>query len=289
MPKMAPTQANQADKHPEHALLGLLVSTMNGRLWDNQALTQQLLETALPVVVVDQLTDVGRGAPHAVVDAPNVRVIQARERGVSNSRNAGLKAIQADWVVLCDDDVTLLTDGLDALRQHLQRVPGNVGAVATQLMKGTDSPWRNYDPTLQVIQGRAWSAKLAIQRINSMELVLNRAHMRGAGMGFNPSFGLGAPPTTGGEEVLVLSNMLNRGWAVQVLPVATRVHPDESSGSMGNEGTAFSQGAVHRLTFDAPFRWLLLPWSLAKRLLQGSPLAQAYAYLRGWWWASRHR
>ena len=152
---------------------------------------------------------------------------------MSNSRNVGLKAIQADWVVLCDDDVTLLMDGLDALRQHLQRVPGNVGAVATQLMKGPDSPWRNYDPTLQVIQGRAWSAKLAIQRINSMELVLNRAHMRDGGWGSTLVWPW-RPTHHRGEEVLVLSNMLNRGWAVQVLPVATRVHPDESSGSMGN-------------------------------------------------------
>ncbi len=262
---------------------------MNGRLWGNHALTQQLVSTALPVVVVDQVTGVGSAPPHEVVEAPHIQLVHAHERGVSNSRNTGLKVIRADWVVLCDDDVTLLMDGLDALHQHLKSVTEHVGAVATRLMKGPGLPWRTYDPNLKVIKGRGWSAKLAIQHINSMELVLNRAQMRDAGMGFNPSFGLGAPPTTGGEEVLMLSNILNRGWAVQVLPVATRMHPGESSGSLWNEGAAFSQGAVHRLTFDAPSRWLLLPWSLAKRLFQGGPSAHWMAYVRGWWWASRHR
>jgi glycosyltransferase involved in cell wall biosynthesis len=268
--------------------IALVVSTMEGRLWGNEPLVKQLVELGRPTVVVNQSQAASPATiPDEVSKAPHIVVLHSKELGVSNSRNAGIGACDASWCLLCDDDITLIPEGLNALDIRLKSASSRVAVVSTQLMKTTTLPWRNYPDEERLLNGR--KAKRAIQNINSMELVVHRHRLNNADIAFNPRFGLGAPPTSGGEEVLLMNDVLERGLAIWMLPIATRVHPEVSSGSTWNERTAFSQGAVHRKVFRAPLRWVLFPWLVLKHWATGATRKSLMAYAEGWAWASRQR
>lgn len=268
--------------------VALVVSTMAGRLWGNKPLVKQLVELGRPTVVVNQSQAASPIViPDEVSKAPHIEVLHSQNVGVSNSRNAGIDACVAPWCLLCDDDITLIPEGLNALDARLKNASPRVAVVSTQLMKTTSLPWRNYPDEERLLEGR--KAKHAIQHINSMELVVHRHQLNDAGISFNPQFGLGAPPTSGGEEILLMNDVLEKKLAVWMLPIATRIHPEVSSGSKWNEGTAFSQGAVHRKVFRAPLRWALLPWLVLKRWATGATWKSLVAYVKGWAWASRQR
>ena len=289
MRKMTENDPNSATATPSmKGEIGLVVSTMEGRLWGNKPLVNQLIELGRPTVVVNQSQAASPiDIPNEVSKAPHIQVRHSQKVGVSNSRNAGIDACTAPWCLLCDDDITLLPEGLNALDNRLNNASPTVAVESTQLMKSASLPWRNYPDGERLLEGR--KAKRAIQHINSMELLVHRHRLNDAGISFNPQFGLGAPPTSGGEEVLLMNDVLEHGLAIWMLPIATRIHPEVSSGSTWNERTAFSQGAVHRKVFRAPLRWAMLPWLVLKRWATGATWKSLGAYVKGWAWASRQR
>lgn len=271
-------------------VLGIALSTMDGRLAQNHVLVAQIATLQLPVVVVNQLRgntgelsldDLGWSSDHA-------QIIHMTTLGLSVSRNAAMAALQSQWALLADDDITLDVKAFALLTKRLQEdtYSDRVGALATRLMKDQNTPWREGAQDLSILEGRQTEALRRIQRINSMELVLNVSALRGWGVQFDTRFGLGAPPTNGGEEVMLLDSILRCGGRIVPVDVAPRLHPEESSGQAINPATAFTQGAVHRLVFGVR-RWpaLFLVYTL-KRIRAGN-LALVVNYAKGGKWASR--
>lgn len=263
---------------------------MDGRLAQNHVLVAQIATLQLPVVVVNQLRgntgelsldDLGWSSDHA-------QIIHMTTLGLSVSRNAAMAALPSQWALLADDDITLDVKAFAALTKRLQEdtYSDRVGALATRLMKDQNTPWREGVQDLSILEGRQTAALRRIQRINSMELVLNVSALRGWGIQFDTRFGLGAPPTNGGEEVMLLDSILRCGGRIVPVDVAPRLHPEESSGQAINPATAFTQGAVHRLVFG-PSRWpaLFLVYAL-KRARSGEWNLLA-DYAKGGKWASR--
>ena len=126
--------------------LGLCVSTMNGQLLRNTELVSQIQELGLATVVVNQHgPDPGSVLSTDLwAEAPHVTVVNAEARGVSRSRNAGLHALHAQWAVLCDDDVTLDREGLEALTDLLNGHdgPAHELVVAGELWQNASTPSR---------------------------------------------------------------------------------------------------------------------------------------------------
>ena len=197
-------------------------------------------------------------------------------------------ALRSQWALLADDDITLDGEAFASLKQGLQRNTdwNNVGALATRLMKDENTPWREEAQDLSILEGRQTGVLRRIQRINSMELVLNVSALRSWGIQFDTRFGLGAPPTNGGEEVMLLDSILRCGGRIVPVNVAPRLHPEESSGQAINPATAFTQGAVHRFVFG-PSLWPALFVVYALKQVRSGELAWVADYAKGGKWASR--
>lgn len=278
-------------------LVGFAVSTMNARLLDNVKLIEQLSTLGWPVVIVNQhTTQEGKLNPEAGgMNHPHVRVIQSAQLGLSHSRNQAMEELQkrsVRWAVLCDDDVTLDLGECAALASWLEGdAPtsswDNVGAVTTRLMKSPSEPWRAYQEAASNVVGTGTASLRRIQFVNSMELVVHLDALAAWNVTFNPRFGLGAPPVNGGEEVLLMHDILRAGGALISTPFAVRLHPDESSGQVLNVQAAFTQGAVHKTVFGHPTWWGLVAIFAWKRLKSGN-WSRISDYLRGGAWASRH-
>ena len=271
-------------------VLGIALSTMDGRLAQNQGLVAQIAKLKAHVVVVNQLrTDEGQLSLDSLGwSEDHARIVHMDTLGLSLSRNAAIDALRSQWALLADDDITLDIEAFSSLSQRLSDADDwdRVGALATRLMKDPDTPWRNDAQDLSVLEGRRLPNLRRIQRINSMELVLNVAALRRWDIRFDTRFGLGAPPTNGGEEAMLMDSILRRGGRIVPVDLAPRLHPEESSGQAINPATAFTQGAVHRLVFGLS-RWpaLFLVYVL-KRVRSGEWRLVA-DYAKGGKWASR--
>ena len=271
-------------------VLGIALSTMDGRLAQNQGLVAQIAKLKAHVVVVNQLrTDEGRLSLDSLGwSEDHAQIVHMDTLGLSLSRNAAIDALRSQWALLADDDITLDIEAFSSLSQRLSDADDwdRVGALATRLMKDPDTPWRNDAQDLSVLEGRRLPNLRRIQRINSMELVLNVAALRRWDIRFDTRFGLGAPPTNGGEEAMLMDSILRRGGRIVPVDLAPRLHPEESSGQAINPATAFTQGAVHRLVFGLS-RWpaLFLVYVL-KRVRSGEWRLVA-DYAKGGKWASR--
>ena len=267
---------------------------MDGRLAQNAELVRQLAKLEAPVVVVNQLRHDNTGRlslPQLGWTESFAQIHNVETLGLSKSRNAAIEALPTAWAVLADDDVTLDLDGFKALAHQIasDNALGNssrVGALSTRLMKDPQTPWRAYSSKTPALEGRSLAVLRKIQRINSMELVLNTKWLRQQSISFDERFGLGAPPTNGGEEVMLLHAVLQHGGQILPIDIPVRLHPEESSGQAVNASTAFTQGAVHWKVFGS-LRWFALFAAYVGKRLRNGELSAARHYARGGAWASR--
>ena len=270
--------------------LGIALSTVNGNLLRNKTLVQQIAELKAPVVVVNQIREKGRRLSLDSLgwSPENSQIIHLETLGLSLSRNVAIQAIKNPWVMLADDDITLNVEAFKSLSHRLKHENDweKVGALATGLLKDVNTPWRQGPRDLSVIQGRSTSSLRRIQSINSMELVLHASSLRNWGIQFDTRFGLGAPPTQGGEEVILLNEILRCGGKIVPVDIAPRLHPEESSGQKVNASTAFTQGAVHQLVFGSQL-WPALFLLYALKRVRSGQLTLVADYAKGGWWASR--
>jgi len=275
------------------ANLTICISTMNGKLVGNQALVNQLVSLPIPVVVVNQITQSDPKTQQLAtqLDLSHITLHETKSRGLSLSRNKAIRLTTTPWALLCDDDVWFSLDGLRQLTQHLPKHDeSQVGAVVTQLLKDKGVGWRDYSNHPQEVQGTSMWAKLQIQRINSMELVLHAGNMKKHKIEFRQAWGLGTQPAPGGEEVLLLNDLLEQGLGLRRVHVGVRIHPDESSGSSINATNAFVQGSTNAVVFPRLVYWALGVWLTLKHLLRRrSNLSWGLSYFKGGRWAVRQQ
>lgn len=208
---------------------GYAVSTVESRLLKNVDFIAQLAKIKDPVVIVNQFQ---RQPLETSLFGENVQVINSDSRGLSQSRNIGLSTIDADFVMICDDDISLVLENITRVKEEIQKNP-ETALFFTQLRKTSGELWRkNYEANSFSISKESFSALRRIQRINSMEQVYNRRFLSANNLHFNTDFGAGSARFKLGEETLMTWSVLKSGGVLRYLPFVTRVHPPLSSGSV---------------------------------------------------------
>lgn len=207
---------------------GYAVSTVESKLLNNVDFMNQLAKIDDPIVIVNQFRDQPLDASTL---GQNVQVINTKSRGLSQSRNVALKALDVDFVMICDDDVSLVPANIERIKKEIQKDP-DCALYFTRLQKTTGQLWReNYENDAFSITSLNFNSKLRIQRINSMEQVYNLRFLRSNQLIFNVDFGAGSNKFQLGEETLMSWSILKAGGVLRYLPVVARVHPPLSSGS----------------------------------------------------------
>lgn len=208
---------------------GYVVSTVESKLLENVGFTNQLAKINDPIVIVNQFQDRPLEASFL---GQHVQVINSKTRGLSRSRNIALHAIEADFVMICDDDISLVTENVERIKKEIQKNP-DAALYFTQLQKTTGELWRaNYEKDAFSINSLSFNSKRRIQRINSMEQVYNLNFLKANQLVFNVDFGTGSGKFQLGEETLMSWSILKSGGTLQYLPIVARVHPPISSGSI---------------------------------------------------------
>ena len=208
---------------------GYAISTVESRLLHNLDFMKQLAQVDDPVVIVNQFRDQPLDASAL---GQNVQVINSKSRGLSESRNVALRAIDVDFVMICDDDISLVPANIERIKKEIQKNP-DCALYFTRLQKTTGELWRgNYENDAFSITTLNFSSKRRIQRINSMEQVYNLRFLSANQLIFNVDFGAGSSKFQLGEETLMSWSILKAGGVLRYLPIVARIHPPLSSGSI---------------------------------------------------------
>ncbi|MDA1336140.1 MAG: glycosyltransferase family A protein [Bacteroidetes bacterium] len=226
--------------------LGYAIATVDSKILENRTLIEQLKKTHDSVVIVNQFDS--RPLDQSAL-GEKVLIINSKTRGLSRSRNIALDRLKTDFAIICDDDITLIEDGIIELKKSLQEQP-SVALFYTRLLQTTGLPWRNnYESTSFDMIGSSFRNNRRIQRINSMEQVYNLNFLREYNLLFNINHGVGSGKIPLGEETLMAASILKSGGRIQYLPVFTRSHPPHSSGSSFNWSNAYSILRIHHKIF----------------------------------------
>jgi O-antigen biosynthesis protein len=226
------------------------------------ALTQQVSPRSLTFLVIDNHPQSGL-TPPIVAEFPQVQLISEPQAGSSRARNAGIRAVITDIVVMVDDDVVVPPHWLELLLAPLNQpdvcaVTGNVLPleVETQAQKlfevfgGLGRGWQRR------IADRAWADRHRFTAVPSWELgatvnaAFRTAIFRDPAIGgFHEALG-GGMPTKGGEDTYFLYKVLQGGGTIVYEPTAWLWHEHRTDlSAFARQLQGYRQGHIaHHLT-----------------------------------------
>lgn len=271
--------AKPSGTHVSTHRLGFIINTMDGNVLNNSELLKQIANSNYPAIVINQV----RSPSGRLSLSSPFQVHNSSELGLSRGRNLGIQLGNFKYAILCDDDIELCPERLEELEAFLQQCDSDTAGVRTILMRNISEPWRqDYSDKPSILNRASPLFWRKIQKINSMELVLNLDWIREHKTLFNEQLGLGSEQTNGGEEVLFMHSAILAGGSIQYAPIPIRIHEGESSGEGMSPVHAFTLGVVHNLTTPhvmyLPIFWLRF---FQKSILRGWPLLYTMDYFRG--------
>jgi glycosyltransferase involved in cell wall biosynthesis len=167
------------------------------------------------LVLSQGLKKVPVGVANALLEGrDDVTIVELRNLGLSNSRNAGLELATGDLLLFSDDDIELNITGILALRDHFLANDG------LSLVAG----WRAERLPLGARKMRL--TRFNAGRICAPEFMVRRAQIK---VRFDTNFGIGARFGLG-EDYVFITDVLGAGGLGDTIPVATGSHPHASTG-----------------------------------------------------------
>ncbi len=165
-----------------------------------------------------------------VSDFPSVRVINSFEKGLSKSRNLGLKKANGKIVLIADDDLIYKKD-FDTKIVQAHNQYENKAVISFCIEKPDGLLFKKY----------ARSTKMNLSLIElfnvlSVEISINKTIFDALGVTFDEHFGLKSAFEMG-EEAVFLSDIKSKNQQIAFVPSVIATHPEITS----NEKFDFAQ------------------------------------------------
>ncbi len=158
--------------------------------------------------------------PASFAEREDIVVYRFDTPGQSHNRNNALSHCDADIVIISDDDVTFLPEGIERLREAYQRHPemdvatfrsihdSSVVYPASETPLGCPLPKGYYVCCIELSMSRKAAQTLR----------------------FNPELGLNSPRMHGAEDEIMLLTAIKRQMDVRFIPTTVCEHPHPSTG-----------------------------------------------------------
>lgn len=186
----------------------------------------------------------------------DVLVVRFDESGLSRNRNNSLAHCSAELVIMTDDDVALIPEGIDCLRKLAEENPDVDLLTFRSEMSGT----KRY-PAVPTRLGRRWPKGYGVAAIE----IAIRGRMTGK-LRCCPELGLGAPRLQAGEDEMMVYGAIRRGVNCMFFPVTVARHHHDSTGCRQNppDGVIMASGACIALMYpvSALLRIPLKAWRM---------------------------
>jgi len=198
--------------------LEILISTMNRKdLSFVDAMFPKLDLSSYQLLIINQT----KHKKDLVSEIEGIRVINAREFGLSKSRNLAIDNAIGDILVIADDDIEYLP-GFDKTILQAYQTYDQASLISFQFL--TDPP--EYSKTYRLKSGYTRSYKL---HLSSIEMTFNRKDIIKHKLKMNENFGLGSTFISG-EEQIFYRLLLHKGLKVAYVSQPIALHYGESTG-----------------------------------------------------------
>ena len=178
--------------------------------------------------------------------------------GLSNNRNNSIACCTADIIMLTDDDVTFLKDGVKSLIKAYEDNP-EVDLITFKSIQPGDKAYPLRSERLEGKLPKGYS-------VSSIEISFRRT--TAGWLRCCPELGLGAPRLHGGEDEILLQTAIRRGLYCCFLPVTVCEHDHLSTGIKVKFSNAnlMASGCVIALVmpWTAVFRIPLKAWRVSR-------------------------
>ncbi|CAA6812559.1 MAG: Glycosyl transferase, group 2 family protein [uncultured Sulfurovum sp.] len=158
-------------------------------------------------------------------------------RGLAKSRNYAIAKASAEICHISDDDLEYIKN-FDLVIENAFSENPEADIITFQVVSPEGEPFNNYK------KNKFWHTKRTIMSVCSVEIAFRRESLLANKLYFDERFGLASNFPTG-EEIIFLSDALDKGLKVLYIPEKIVTHPKESSGSnYGNERLLEAKGAM---------------------------------------------
>lgn len=207
----------------------------------------------------------------APLEARGARVVVLDSRGVAKSRNEALRQAKRQYLLFCDDDVTVDLDGVAAAVAHLEQT--GAALAMGRAVDETGTFRKNY-PADVVPLTVLNSAKAA-----TYEMIVDVTQAKAANVWFDERFGAGVDQFYLGDEYIFIADLLRAGLTADAVPITVAVHPADSSGARwGTDADVDARSAALTRALGSK-AWLVKP-AFAARHIRTLGLRRFFRFLR---------
>lgn len=200
-------------------LLTIMISTMNNNI-TNLRKVVEIQHPDICYLIIHQ--------NHKNVSIPNflnrddIKIIKSSTRGLSKSRNIGLRNCRTEYALIADDDVEYIEDGIKNVLHILKTT--KLDFATFKIKTPFDQPeFRDYKESV-------YSFSNGRIQIASIELIVNVKEVLNKKIQFDERFGLGTILRQGEEEILI-NDLLKLNLVGSYYPIYIVKHPFESTGT----------------------------------------------------------
>lgn len=172
---------------------------------------------------------------------PDIKVVQNHTKGLSISRNIGLRNCTTQYALIADDDVEYIEEGICQL---LEIIKNDVPDFASFKIKTPDN-----EPEFKEYPKEKCAFKNKQLQVASIELLVNVEQLKLKNIYFDERFGLGTILRQAEEEILV-NDLIKANLEGVYYPIYIVKHPFDSTGttSVKEIKKYFIKGAVTKRT-----------------------------------------
>lgn len=188
--------------------------------------------------------------PQKLALRDDVKVLINQSEGLSRNRNMALQAATAEYLLIGDDDVGYLAEGLTSVIEAFDELPGADVICGRYVSRGKHVKTYPLDVIEAKHSPKGWYP-------SSIEIAIRRKGVGGS-TPFNENFGAGSRTLfQSGEEAVWLADVRSKGGTVMLVPIDFGTHDAVSTGERDGASLSFvmTHGAV--MSYIHPRTWML--------------------------------
>ena len=163
-------------------------------------------------------------------------------KGLSKNRNNCLKYIDGDIVYICDDDVTLLYEGILKVIEKFKN-SDKIDVLRCQVKTFEGKVYKQYKPTEYKVD-----SLIQLTNFSSIEMTVKSSFIKENQLSFDENFGIGTQYPIG-EDFIFITEIKKKNGNIVHYPMEIVEHEEFGTGAVLSYDVIVGRGAVFRRIF----------------------------------------